>query len=882
MENKYVLDKYTKDYHNLGGKAGALAKLALGDFLIPEWFAVSADAFFHSLNDHQKGYYDNYELEKFVKSIEDINIKAEVIEQIDNHLQHFSDDTYFAVRSSAHGEDGSKNSFAGQLESYLFISKKDILENIIKVWKSGFSNRVLIYRQENKLEGMPSVPIVLVQKMVNAQTAGVAFSVNPVNEDTKTRVVSAVFGLGSALVDGEASADTYHVDVNNNITFKEIATKDIYHKGSSNGVSILEVDEQNKNKQVLDDKKVLEIANLASRLSVFLGQYQDIEWAYEEDKLYLLQSRPITSLGKTEDKNGVLNLWDNSNIAESYGGITTPLTFSFIRRAYEEVYRQMCILFSVPNKMIEQNELTFKRMLGLINGRVFYNLLSWYRVLSILPGYALNRRFMEQMMGVKKELPAEFLQEIKKPSSKEKVIDGYNFITSILGLLRSYFTLEKRIKKFYKRLDEVLAPTDLENMSLDELTSYYNKLQSKLLTKWDAPLVNDFFAMIAYGLLRALSEKWCKGKDTSLHNDLLCGEGGIISSQPAKLVKNMAEIIKENDTLINVLSESDLIYINSEINKTPKFKEQIAIYIDKFGDRCLDELKLESKTLYEDPITLYRSIGSFAKRYKEGNIQKEISEEELRKSAEEKVSNILKYNPIKKYIFNKVLKSTRRLVKNRENLRFERTRLFGRVRRIYLEVGSRLTSFGTIEDKKDIFYLEIQEILGFVDGTGTTKSLKDIVKIRKEEFESFKINIPDDRFETRGAVNIGNRFKDREETKVNINENSMKGLGCCPGIVTGKIKVIKNPQDAKLNQGEILVAERTDPGWIMLFPAASGILVERGSLLSHSAIVSREMGIPAIVSLTGITQWLKDGDYVTFDGSTGIVTKLEGDGFNEE
>ena len=90
----------------------------------------------------------------------------------------------------------------------------------------------------------------------------------------------------------------------------------------------------------------------------------------------------------------------------------------------------------------------------------------------------------------------------------------------------------------------------------------------------------------------------------------------------------------------------------------------------------------------------------------------------------------------------------------------------------------------------------------------------------------------------------------------------------------GKVRVVRDPKNAKIEQGEILVAEFTDPGWIMLFPAASGILVERGSLLSHSAIVSRELGIPAVVGITGLIDSLNDGDVVEFDGTTGDVTKL--------
>jgi pyruvate,water dikinase len=175
-----------------------------------------------------------------------------------------------------------------------------------------------------------------------------------------------------------------------------------------------------------------------------------------------------------------------------------------------------------------------------------------------------------------------------------------------------------------------------------------------------------------------------------------------------------------------------------------------------------------------------------------------------------------------------------------------------------------------------VFFLEVEEVLGFVTGTATTTDLKGLVAVRKAEFARFRETpAPGDRFETRGVVAHGQNYQGISRPREAVEGQSLRGLGCCPGIVRGAVRVITDPRNATLHSGDILVAERTDPGWIMLFPSASGLLVERGSLLSHSAIVAREMGIPAIVSITGVTHWLKDGDVVELDGSTGVVTRLE-------
>ena len=163
-------------------------------------------------------------------------------------------------------------------------------------------------------------------------------------------------------------------------------------------------------------------------------------------------------------------------------------------------------------------------------------------------------------------------------------------------------------------------------------------------------------------------------------------------------------------------------------------------------------------------------------------------------------------------------------------------------------------------------------------GNGTTTDLRGLVALRKAEFERYRrLPPPADRFETRGAVHQGNTFQVKQDRRRRHPKATvLKGLGCCPGVVRGRVRVITDPRSATLSTGDILVAERTDPGWIMLFPSAAGLLVERGSMLSHSAIVAREMGIPAVVSLAGVTRWLRDGDLVEMDGGTGFVVRLPG------
>ena len=201
---------------------------------------------------------------------------------------------------------------------------------------------------------------------------------------------------------GELNADTYSFD-NVKITknFTEKPYKIVFDEEKGYGTK--QVENKNPSVSSLTDEQVKKIAEEVKRIVEIYGKPQDIEWAYEKGRLYILQARPITTLENISDKSQQEVIWDNSNIIESYSGVTTPLTFSFIKDVYTEVYKQFLLIMGVEGELIEENSDIFQ-MLGLIEGRVYYNLLNWYRLLRLMPGYEINSQFMESMMGVKQKL----------------------------------------------------------------------------------------------------------------------------------------------------------------------------------------------------------------------------------------------------------------------------------------------------------------------------------------------------------------------------------------------------------------------------------------------------------------------------------------------
>lgn len=901
----------------LGGKAGALAALERA-FPVPEWFVVTPRVFLECAGPEGG---DPAQVRLTPEWRERIISAARELAPASGHAA-------FAVRSSASDEDGAGHSFAGQFDTFLHVAPDQLADKIEAVWRSGWSERVLAYRRERGVARVTIPPAVLVQRMVDADAAGVAFSADPVSGRRAVAVVSAVFGLGTALVGGDADADTYSVSRDGAVLERRIALKYFAHRAapdSPEGVAAVTLPENQWTQPAITDAQAVAIAALARATAAHFGRPQDIEWAIEQGKLYLLQSRPITSLAGLADPDGARAIWDNANIAESYSGVTTPLTFSFARTIYEEVYRQFCRVMGVRAATIDANRDLFPRMLGLVEGRVYYNLLSWYRLIALLPGFQANRGFMEQMMGVKEALPDEVVAALPQTTWASRARDRIAVLKTFAGLVRNHRTLPRQVAQFYGRLNDALRPPNppLAEMRPDELVAHYRDLESRLLLKWDAPIVNDFFAMIFYGVLRKLTAKWCGDAAGTLQNDLLCGEGGLISAEPAKRVRELAGIAARDPDVVALLCEGSLremerwldgagstSFVGRELapgrldiarpaglqsrsgpeqapalqgTHAAEFRAKYQEYLERFGDRCLEELKLESRTLHEEPLTLLRSIGQFARRFGAAGLAQESGlEAKLRAEAETRAAQALRGSPVKRMLFNWVLRHARARVKERENLRFERTRLFGRVRRIFLELGRRFWAAGKLDEPRDVFWLEVEEVLGFVEGRTTTADLRGLTAVRRAEFTAYKTKAPApaDRFETHGAVHLGNKFQATPKSAASAdastpaNVDELRGIGCCPGIVRGPARVILDPRHAEIRAGEILVAPRTDPGWIMLFPSASGLLVEYGSLLSHSAIVAREMGIPAVVSMTGLTTWVKTGEWIEMDGSTGVVRKI--------
>ena len=903
MKYIYNIDKLKNHNENtvfeekIGKKAQNLLELAANGFNVP-YFSVITNRYFKEIilkeiemynqeagnNDEIKDWNAVFsgnterKIENIIRIIKNHKIKEEFEKEIENAL---NEESYYAVRSSSIEEDSSNFSFAGQFETYLYVKKENMLEKIKEVWISSFSNHVMKYRKEGKINNEINVPAVIIQEMVNSEKAGVGFSVNPVNNNYDEVVISGTYGLGTSIVDGDENGDLFIYNKKTKEIKKEIRTKKIRQVLDFENKKI-KTEKINIEDEVLNDSEVQELGENIINIEKYYGKPQDMEWAFEKEKLYILQSRPITTLKKTDKKTYNTIIWDNSNIVESYPEITLPLTFSFIRKAYSDVYKRFSEISGVPAKVVENYQDIYDNMLGLLKGRVYYNLINWYKLLMLFPNSKGNSKFMEQMMGVKKELSEENLNENLleaegKMTGFEKFRNKLEKYKAGFTLFMNMFLIEKKAEKFYKIIDENLngKNSDLSNKNIKELKKYYKFLENKFLKNWEIPIINDFLVMVWFGLSKKMAEKYIKDDFEKAHNTLIAQEGNsMISVEPSKYIKKMSLMIKNDkslkDEIGNIINKNEKSLVEIfKLTQNAEFNSTLNEYMEKFGDRTVHELKLEAPTLREEPLFLIKMIYSLS-------ITENVQEHAKRNILEEqkKIYDSLKINPIKKYLLKKTLFYAKKFIRLRENLRYERTKVFGTVRKIMKKMGVHLKNNNLINNEKDVFYLTVDEIFGLVDGSIIDVDLKKLIELRKEEYKKYETEaILPDRFLTRGFLGENFYYEDLAGNS-QLDENTLQGTGCSKGIVKGKVKIVLNPMDTQVEDGDIIVTKSTDPSWVMVFPLLKGLIVEKGSLLSHSAIISREMNIPAIVGVQGATSILKTGDMVQFDGSTGIIKKL--------
>lgn len=740
--------------------------------------------------------------------------RQELIEYLS---ENFSDCELFSVRSSASAEDGSKHSFAGQFDTFLNIKKDDVFEYVLKCFDSAKSERVKLYCKNAGLKSENTEISVIIQKMIPSELSGVIFTANPqgiLNEF----VIAVGRGTGNNVVEDKTSVTQYFFNISDNNCYYETQ----------------------EDSPVLESDMLKQIVETSLKIQKLFKGYPDIEFAVADNKLYILQARPITSLN---DKD--LIILDSSNISESYPEISSPMTISFVKNVYYLVFNSCIRRLTHNDGTAERLENILKNMTDSANGRIYYRISGWYDVIRLLPFSKKIIPVWQEMLGVKDK-------NISKSSSDA------GFMTK-LRVLESFFRLIFSNQKEMKRLNDYFSGlfSDFEKkaeLSSDpsELLKIYREVRDAFSSVWDLTLVNDMYSFIFTGLLKSSLKRSYPENYAEITNKYISDISDIESMKPLKLLNKIYFQLKKENRFDELKNITDKKSFCNFIEKGGKASEMMKEYISLYGDRNPNELKLETATCKTNPELLAERLINF----------QAFSESDKEKNTLPKLKGIRK----------KFADNASAGIMLRERSRISRSRIFGLVRNIILKIADDFVRKGRIYCKEDIFYIKFEELEKAVYNEKI--SLNEIILKRREQYAMFEKLPAYSRIIFNGEVFNKNPVNVNSE-KISSSGNIIKGIPCSSGIAEGEVMLVEEITPGMNTEGKIIVAKMTDPGWIFLIMQSKGIISEKGSLLSHTAIISRELKKPAVVGVEKISDNLHNGDIVRIDGGNGEIKILK-------
>lgn len=763
-----------------------------------------------------------------------------------NDLETIFKNKLVSFRTSASMEDLDKNSFAGLYETFLNIpfTKENYKKYILLCFKSIFTERVFAYLKINDIKLENCDFSIIIQEMFFPKYSGVAFAQFPI---TNTQIVFSA-GLGTNVVNGE-NASIFWVENSLN--------------GDEGNIPV-EFKNNNSLKEIF-----IKLLSYLEKIAYLKTIPQDIEWSISDKEICILQTRPIT---KSIDRSHYQeSIFDSTNISESYSGTISPLTYSFIQFAYSKVYENFLSLVGVSRKKIEGSKDILENLLGYIKGRPYYRINNWYQMIKILPAYNYNKTFFESMLIPQKKL-------VENNSKNNNLL---NLIANIPVIIKfSYKLLAYRnpIKKFlndFETKHDDHKKNNLHLMSPVEIVRYYTTLKKSFLDDWKVPILNDFRLMIFHGILKMLINKNIKENPQFLLNEVISGFSNGGDFEIINEMKNMADIAKKDDYLQKLFSEKDDRKIYAEIigndqKNIKAFKKIFLNYINKYGGRRPDELKLESPRIDNCPEVIISLIKNYS------NLP---ADKILGKNNDTDPINTLKNEIKKKYgvivglfyvlFANFIIKYTKLAIRNREIFRLKRGAVYNIARDCFLVLGEKFSQSKIIDSKNDIFFLTTDEIFNTVKNHSLEQEFKKIISSRKELINKYNLeNSLPRRIKLIGMGNNAQLVSDCDDLAI---QKEFSGMPTSGGIARGKVLVIREFDINADYKDKILVTHQTDPGWSLIFPLLKGIILEKGNALSHAAILSRELGIPSIVKIDNIVEKLNDNDFIELDGYNGTV-----------
>jgi rifampicin phosphotransferase len=864
-------DSATLDKLAVGEKAYTLIRLAENGFPVPE-FRVVPNAYFEdfiSRNGLRQRIYSllaqsnsqdpqsiNGTSSEIQRELVDQPLSSALIHDVKAIVKTISGQ--LMVRSSAVGEDSSDASFAGQLDSFRTNGDSEaVIAAVRKCWASYWSARCLSYQfaQGKSLKGMG----VIIQRYVDPVFAGVAFTQSPSN-GADEMLIEYCRGFGENLVAGKVTPGRIVVNKETR-KYKIQSGNHMLGAIADWGPSI---------------RKLIEVS---LKLETLLVGPQDLEWAIgKEGKLYLLQARPITAGGRQQRRI----FWSNVNVNENYPNPMTPFLYSIALKSYYYYFRGLARSLGVREKAIRAADPLFSNIIGSHGTRMYYNMTSIHGTIGLLPlGQVFSAYFNDFVGADANENRKSDRSGRRKHSIADKLIFAGKLLFSLLHapvkVRRFERTADAHLKRFYSH-GKLIHQKDLPTL--------HRRFREFLIIrffKWNDAAIADLSAMLSYGLLGAFLKRIYSAEEArAKQNLLLQGIPDLVSSISSQKTWELVQLIKKNQPLLNLFSSGvDSQEILARIKETSEFqtfRESLDQYINKWGYRCSGELMLTEANYLEKP-------GKFIELLQGYLSSESAAPQEIIKAKTAEKKQLIE--SIRKYLLRRgpgltgalaipllylLLHWTEKSISFRERVRLKQAMLYGHLRDTLQNLGGVLRERGTINQANEIFFLKYHELLELLSGSEMlSNATGKILQARIAEHRVLsQISLPDSFY-----LNEGEYLSEKITAPAilrNNTGNTFKGTSACGGIVKGRAKILSSVLEAgKIQPGDILVARQTDPGWALVFPLIAGLVLERGGMLSHGAIVAREFGIPAVVGIKQISSIIQDGMEILVNGENGTI-----------
>jgi pyruvate,water dikinase len=759
-----------------------------------------------------------------------------------------------AVRSSGEMEDEAAFAGAGMQETFLNVQGIEAVERALReCWASIWTARSLGYLARAGTARDVAMGVV-VQDLVPAEVAGVAFTQNPLSGDPSELVINCAFGLGPAVAQGLVSPDAYVVERRTGRVRDRVAgDKHLEIAAVGEGVTVRPRAADDARRLALTDAQAATVAELALAVERHLGRPADIEWALAGGRLSLLQARPVTvvpsrprSVGGAKSRRARTpperTVWSNVNVGEALPGVATPLTWSVLSEFSARGFRHA--FGALGCKVPPDAELV-----GEVRGRIYLNLSEFMAIASQVPG--LSPRTLLSLGG------GGGLDALEDAAPEGRAGWLVRLPATLGRFVRHHAGLGGRIAEFERDFDRErarVAARDLPSLSPADLARALADAEDALHRTGDLMLTAASSFLASYVLLRSLLRGTLGDDAPRLETELMSGFSDLESAAPGIALCHIAASAPDDPATRRFFAAGS--HSLDELPASAPLRRALEAFLLAHGYRAPREAEIATPRWREDPTLVLAALRALWVEGGRRGLERIEHQRALRAQAAAEVERRVR-GPRRSAIRH-ALASAQRNARLRERLRARVTETLGWFRSIVLEVGARLG------DRECGFFLEIGEIRRWLADPSFDPG--PIVRARRTLYERNR-RLPDP-----PSTFVGTPTPTPEPVP---DGEFLRGLGASAGRARGRARILKTPEEAAaFVPGEVLVVGSADVGWAPLFLSASAVVAELGGPLSHAAIVAREYGVPAVVNVAGATRLLATGDPVEVDGNAGTVLRL--------